>query len=146
MTPHQTLNAVKGGLDISMIEITRALYETGDLVDKTDKYWLQREITKLLEKNKEGMTSYAISKIFGVNPDAARTSMKRNKRVYIHSWIVGKSNRQTAVYKCVKEGLLTPKNAIMTTGSQDRDERLKQLGYEVKGLTVWQTVRPWGLQ
>lgn len=146
MTPNQTLDAVKGGLNLSMIDITRALYETGDLVDKTDKYWLQREITALLEKNPQGMTAYSVSKVLNVNPCVARTSMKRNKRVYIHSWIVGRSKRPTAVYKCVAEGLLAPKNAEMTTGSQDRDERLKAMGYEVKGLTVWQTVRPWGLQ
>lgn len=137
MTPHQTLNAVKGGLNLSMIEITMALFATGDLVDKTDKYWLHREITALLEKNPQGMTSYAISKILDVNPDVARTSMKRNKRVYIHSWIMGRSKRPTAVYKCVKEGLIAPENAKMTTDMKDRDERLKAMNYKPQGLTRW---------
>lgn len=137
MNAHQTLDKVKEGLDLSFMEITQALFQTGDLVDKSDKYWLQRAITELLDKHPEGMTSYAIAKALDVNPDVARTSMARNKRVYIHSWSEGRSKRPTALYKTVKEGLLAPENAKMTTDSQDRDERLKARGYVEQGLTKW---------
>jgi len=137
MNAHQTLDKVREGLDLSFMEITAALFETGDLVDKSDKYWLQRAITELLDKHPEGMTSYAISKALDVNPDVARTSMARNKRVYIHSWSEGRSKRPTALYKTVREGLLAPKNAILTTDIQDRDERLKARGYVPQGLTKW---------
>jgi hypothetical protein len=83
------------------------------------------------------MTSYAISKSLDVNPDVARTSMARNKRVYIHSWSEGRSKRPTALYKTVRDGFIAPENAKMTTDSQDRDERLKARGYVAQGLTKW---------
>lgn len=137
MNAHQTLDKVREGLDLSFMEITQALFQTGDLVDKSDKYWLQRAITELLDKHPEGMTAYAISKALGVNPNVARTSMARNKRVYIYSWSEGRSKRPTALYKTVREGLLAPENAILTTDSQDRDERLKARGYVPQGLTKW---------
>lgn len=137
MNANQTLDKVREGLDISFLAVTRALYATGDLVDKSDKYWLQHAISALLEKNPQGMTSYAISKLVGVNPDVARTSMARNKRVYIHSWVQNRSGRPTAIYKVVKQGLIAPENAKMMSDSQDRDERLKARGYVPQDLTKW---------
>jgi hypothetical protein len=137
MNAHQTLDKVREGLDLSFMEITQALFETGDLVDKSDKYWLQRSICNLLEKSPEGLTSYKVARAIGINPDVARKSMFRNKRVYIHSWVHSRSGRPAAIYKCVLEGVKAPKDAEMMTDSQDRDERLKARGYVPQGLTKW---------
>jgi hypothetical protein len=137
MNAHQTLDKVKDGLNLSFMEITKALYATGDLVDKSDKHWLQHKSIELLEKHPEGMTSYRIAKMLGVNPDVVRMSLSRNKRAYIHSWFIGGSGKHAALYKSVLEGVEAPENAKVTTVSQDRDERLKSIGYVPQGLTKW---------
>jgi hypothetical protein len=137
MNAHQTLDKVKEGLDLSFLEITKALMLTGDIVDKTDKHWLQRSSIEILEKHPEGMTSYKIARMLGVNPDVVRVSLSRNKRAYIHSWFIGGSGKHAALYKSVLEGVEAPENAKVTTVSQDRDERLKSRGYKPQGLTRW---------
>jgi hypothetical protein len=140
MNAHQTLDKVKDGLNLGFMEITKALFETGDLVDKSDKHWLQHKSIAILEKHPEGMTSYKIARMLSVNPDVVRVSLSRNKRAYIHSWFIGGSGKPAALYKSVLEGVEAPENAKVTTVIQDRDERLKQLGHKPQNLTVWQPV------
>ena len=36
MTPHQKLDKVREGLDLSFLAVTRALYRTGDLIPRRD--------------------------------------------------------------------------------------------------------------
>lgn len=136
MTPHQTLDAVKGGLDLSFMEITKALFETGD-IPKRDKHWLTREVMHHLEQAPQGMTCNELAKLCHTNPDCVRVSLSRNSNAYISQWVLGKSQRYTAIYKAVKHGLERPKDAPQPNIAMDRDERLKQMGHKPQGLTRW---------
>lgn len=137
MNANQTLDKVREGLDLSFMEITAALFETGDLVDKTDKHWLQRESAEFLLCHPEGMTSWAISKALGVDPNVMRVSLNRNPQIYIHAWIQGRSGRQAALYKAVDDGLKAPKDAVLACDTKARERRLKEAGHKLQGLTKW---------
>ena len=60
MTPHQTLDKVREGLDLSFLAVTRALYRTGDPTPRRDlEKDRQRRLNEIGHKT-QGLTKWAV--------------------------------------------------------------------------------------